>query len=164
MFLESSGCFRPLGSRSVVRELVLDLSPQWNCWQQLYWNSWSLSSTDHQGTFAFSFTLLALKWLLCFTCSWRGVGGVSSVRGCCSSQVSSAASALCPHIFAFQYLDWVCMENCFIFLLRVDGISSKAPLVLWLWLPLKMKVGVFFSLGRWVMYLIQLNKSHDYCN
>lgn len=50
------------------------------------------------------------------------------------------------------------------FLLPVDEISSKALLVLWLCLLLKMEVGVFFSLGRWVMYLIQLNKSHDYCN
>lgn len=161
MFLESSGCFRPLGSRSVVKELILDLSPQWNCWQQLYWNSWSLTSTDHQGAFAFSFTLMALKWPFCFTCCWRGL---SSVRGCCPSQVSSAASALCPHIFAFQCMEWVCMEHCLIFLLRVDGISSPTcPLVLPFCLLLKMKVGFFFPLGRWVMYLIQVNNSHDYC-
>lgn len=131
VFLESSGYFRPLGSRSVVKELVLDLSPQWNCWQQLYWNSWSLTSTDHLGAFAFSFTLMALKWPLCFTCCWKGVRGLSSVRGCCPCQVSSAASALCPHIFAFQCLEWVCTEHCLVFLLRVDGISSMALLVLW---------------------------------
>lgn len=101
MLLKSSGCFRPLGLRSIVRELVLDLSPQRNCWQQLYWNSWSLSSTDQQGTFAFSFTLMALKWLFGFPWCWRGVRDISSVWGCCPSQVSSAASALCPHIFAF---------------------------------------------------------------
>lgn len=137
------GVFRPLGSRYVVRELVLDLSPQWNCWQQLYWNNWSLSNTDHQETFAFSFTFMVLKWLFCFTCCWRGVE-VSAVRGCCPSRVSSALLCSLPSHLCFSVFGVSVHTALLNFLLPVDEISSKALLVLWLCLLLKMEVGGFF--------------------
>lgn len=93
------------------------------------------------------------------------VWGLAACPGCCPSQVADAATDLCLHTFAFQCLRRVCLEYRFLLLFRDDQISRKEILfVLWLCpsLLLKMKIGVF-TLGRWVMHLIQVNNSLDYC-
>lgn len=70
-----------------------------------------------------------------------------------------------PSHLGFSVFEVSVREALLIFLFRVDRISSEALFVLWLcpsvcfW-----RWRLFFLfLGRWVMYLIQVNNSHDYC-
>lgn len=103
----------------------------------------------------------------------RGVGDLSpcsvvlaALPSCYPSQVAGTAAGLCPHTFAFQYLRcawstaWYFCSQLVRFPARrylSFGFALLSAFVDESWVLL------FFFLGRQVMYLIQVNNSHDYC-